>query len=337
MRDPEATNRKRILRLRRSPRRELHRWRQRRLEMRGRLLTSIESTPRSCRHQRCLKRRPTREVSARRSKRSRFLESPRRRRTGNRSTRPGLPEGVIGSGSGPRSLRAGLRSSRRHRCCSRLAVGGCQGAVARVRAVADAGSELRQLHVFRLCQRCCGAMCGYSPLRAAHRRHAPKIEQHVWTIEFARAGEPGRSSRFRLSDPRLKRGHSPFLSSPIHAPDPRVDPDRASRRTPGGLSTCFEMPQRMQCRRTRRDHRSRRAGGHGHGRRSRDVPVAGHRRQRHEVKDHTTLVAAVKAAGLVETLKGAGPFTVFAPTNAAFEKLPAGTVDMLLSRITRTS
>lgn len=47
-------------------------------------------------------------------------------------------------------------------------------------------------------------------------------------------------------------------------------------------------------------------------------------------KDHTTLVAAVKAAGLVETLQGAGPFTVFAPTNAAFDKLPAGTVDMLL-------
>src|SRR5687768_18578827 len=47
-------------------------------------------------------------------------------------------------------------------------------------------------------------------------------------------------------------------------------------------------------------------------------------------KDHTTLVAAVKAAGLVETLKGAGPFTVFAPTNAAFVKLPAGTVDTLL-------
>ena len=47
-------------------------------------------------------------------------------------------------------------------------------------------------------------------------------------------------------------------------------------------------------------------------------------------KDHTTLVAAVKAAGLVETLKGAGPFTVFAPTNAAFEALPAGTVDSLL-------
>jgi uncharacterized surface protein with fasciclin (FAS1) repeats len=46
--------------------------------------------------------------------------------------------------------------------------------------------------------------------------------------------------------------------------------------------------------------------------------------------DHTTLVAAVKAAGLVETLQGKGPFTVFAPTNAAFEKLPAGTVDMLL-------
>ncbi|WP_316769191.1 fasciclin domain-containing protein [Pedobacter frigiditerrae] len=47
-------------------------------------------------------------------------------------------------------------------------------------------------------------------------------------------------------------------------------------------------------------------------------------------KDHTTLVAAVKAAGLVETLKSAGPFTVFAPTNAAFDKLPAGTVDMLV-------
>jgi uncharacterized surface protein with fasciclin (FAS1) repeats len=46
--------------------------------------------------------------------------------------------------------------------------------------------------------------------------------------------------------------------------------------------------------------------------------------------DHTTLVAAVKAAGLVETLKGPGPFTVFAPTNTAFEKLPAGTVDTLL-------
>ena len=47
-------------------------------------------------------------------------------------------------------------------------------------------------------------------------------------------------------------------------------------------------------------------------------------------KDHTTLVAAVKAAGLVETLKGAGPFTVFAPTNEAFSKLPAGTVETLL-------
>lgn len=47
-------------------------------------------------------------------------------------------------------------------------------------------------------------------------------------------------------------------------------------------------------------------------------------------KDHTTLVAAVKAAELVETLKGAGPFTVFAPTNAAFDKLPKGTVDTLL-------
>ena len=47
-------------------------------------------------------------------------------------------------------------------------------------------------------------------------------------------------------------------------------------------------------------------------------------------KDHTTLVAAVKAAGLVETLQGAGPFTVLAPTNAAFEALPAGTVDTLV-------
>ena len=46
--------------------------------------------------------------------------------------------------------------------------------------------------------------------------------------------------------------------------------------------------------------------------------------------DHTTLVAAVKAAGLVDTLEGSGPFTVFAPTNEAFAKLPAGTVDSLL-------
>ena len=47
-------------------------------------------------------------------------------------------------------------------------------------------------------------------------------------------------------------------------------------------------------------------------------------------KDHTTLVAAVKAAGLVETLQSAGPFTVFAPTNSAFDKLPAGTVENLV-------
>src|SRR6201998_3266713 len=47
-------------------------------------------------------------------------------------------------------------------------------------------------------------------------------------------------------------------------------------------------------------------------------------------EDHTTLVAAVKAAGLVDTLQGPGPFTVFAPTNDAFTKLPAGTVDNLL-------
>jgi uncharacterized surface protein with fasciclin (FAS1) repeats len=49
-----------------------------------------------------------------------------------------------------------------------------------------------------------------------------------------------------------------------------------------------------------------------------------------ESKDHTTLVAAVKAAGLVDALSGAGPFTVFAPVNDAFAKLPAGTVDTLL-------
>ncbi len=53
-------------------------------------------------------------------------------------------------------------------------------------------------------------------------------------------------------------------------------------------------------------------------------------------KDHTTLVAAVKAAGLVETLQGAGPFTVFAPTNAAFEKLPEGTVATLLKPENKT-
>src|SRR5207253_4094357 len=47
-------------------------------------------------------------------------------------------------------------------------------------------------------------------------------------------------------------------------------------------------------------------------------------------KDHTTLVAAVKAAGLVETLESKGPFTVFAPTNTAFGKLPAGTVETLV-------
>ena len=53
-------------------------------------------------------------------------------------------------------------------------------------------------------------------------------------------------------------------------------------------------------------------------------------------QDHTTLVAAVKAAGLVATLKSKGPFTVFAPTNDAFEKLPAGTVDMLLKPENKT-
>ncbi len=53
--------------------------------------------------------------------------------------------------------------------------------------------------------------------------------------------------------------------------------------------------------------------------------------------DHTTLVAAVKAAGLVDTLSGAGPFTVFAPTNDAFAKLPAGTVDTLLKPENRST
>jgi uncharacterized surface protein with fasciclin (FAS1) repeats len=53
-------------------------------------------------------------------------------------------------------------------------------------------------------------------------------------------------------------------------------------------------------------------------------------------KEHTTLVAAVKAAGLVETLSGAGPFTVFAPTNAAFNKLPKGTVETLVKPENKT-
>lgn len=53
-------------------------------------------------------------------------------------------------------------------------------------------------------------------------------------------------------------------------------------------------------------------------------------------KDHTTLVAAVKAAGLADTLSGKGPFTVFAPTNAAFAKLPAGTVDTLVKPESKT-
>jgi uncharacterized surface protein with fasciclin (FAS1) repeats len=53
-------------------------------------------------------------------------------------------------------------------------------------------------------------------------------------------------------------------------------------------------------------------------------------------KDHTTLVAAVKAAGLVDTLEGKGPFTVFAPTNAAFDKLPDGTVATLLKPENKT-
>ena len=54
-------------------------------------------------------------------------------------------------------------------------------------------------------------------------------------------------------------------------------------------------------------------------------------------KDHSTLVAALKAAGLVTSLSNAGPFTVFAPTNAAFDKLPAGTVDDLLKPENKSS
>lgn len=54
-------------------------------------------------------------------------------------------------------------------------------------------------------------------------------------------------------------------------------------------------------------------------------------------QDHTTLMAAVKAAGLVETLKGKGPFTVFAPTNSAFDKLPSGTVDNLVKPENKTA
>jgi uncharacterized surface protein with fasciclin (FAS1) repeats len=54
-------------------------------------------------------------------------------------------------------------------------------------------------------------------------------------------------------------------------------------------------------------------------------------------KDHTTLVAAVKAGGLVDTLEGKGPFTVFAPTNEAFAALPAGTVDTLLKPDNKTT
>ena len=63
----------------------------------------------------------------------------------------------------------------------------------------------------------------------------------------------------------------------------------------------------------------------------------GHRRHRGAAGPFTTLATALEAAGLVETLKGPGPFTVFAPTDEAFAKLPAGTVENLLSRRTRTS
>ena len=67
-------------------------------------------------------------------------------------------------------------------------------------------------------------------------------------------------------------------------------------------------------------------GTHGDGRRCADVSIEEYHPECGELKDHTTLVAAVKAAGLVEPLEGPGPFTVFAPTNEAFDKLPPGTV-----------
>src|SRR6476660_9193393 len=71
--------------------------------------------------------------------------------------------------------------------------------------------------------------------------------------------------------------------------------------------------------------------GYGRARRWRShVSLQEHHPERVNSKDHTTLVAAVKAAGLVDTLSGPGPFTVFAPTNAAFGKLPPGTVDNLV-------
>jgi uncharacterized surface protein with fasciclin (FAS1) repeats len=66
------------------------------------------------------------------------------------------------------------------------------------------------------------------------------------------------------------------------------------------------------------------------GRRRPDVRQPKHHSNAVNSKDHTTLVAAVKAGGLVETLEGSGPFTVFAPTNAAFAALPSGTVETLL-------
>jgi uncharacterized surface protein with fasciclin (FAS1) repeats len=68
----------------------------------------------------------------------------------------------------------------------------------------------------------------------------------------------------------------------------------------------------------------------GRRRRPADAAEQDHRRQRGQLADHTTLVAAVAAAGLVDTLKGVGPFTVFAPVNRAFQALPPGTVDQLM-------
>ena len=71
-------------------------------------------------------------------------------------------------------------------------------------------------------------------------------------------------------------------------------------------------------------------GTHRDGRRCTDVSVENIVQNAVNSKDHTTLVAAVKAAGLVTTLEGTGPFTVFAPTNEAFDKLPPGTVATLV-------
>lgn len=113
-----------------------------------------------------------------------------------------------------------------------------------------------------------------------------------------------------MSDSRHASSSRPTTQEYLHAS--QVFPPR------------FRYPRRRAVGRCRFFH------GPGDGWWRFDAADQGHHRQRRQLKDHTTLVAAVKAAGLVETLKGPGPFTVFAPTNAAFAALPAGTVDTLL-------